>query len=1063
MNFRNISAWCIKNPVPPLIFFFALTLMGLSAFSRMPVTADPDIDFPIAIVVIAQPGAAPAELETQVAQKVEAALRSIAGIDEISSNVSEGNTQIVAQFAIGTPIDRAVNDVRDAVSNIRADLPEGILEPQVYRRDTADNAIAYMSAEAVDMTLEELSWYVDNVVSKRLRGLPGMGNIERGGGVSREIRVILDPAKMQSFGITAAQVNGQLRQTNINTAGGRTEIGASEQSIRVLGNATSAHDLGETPISIGGGRSIKLTAIAVVRDLYAEQRSLSTMDGRQVLSFGLVRSKGASDVSVYDAARAELDKLQIENPKVKFRELFTTVGFTREQYSSSMLAMIEGAFLAVLVVFFFLRDWRATIISAIAIPLSAIPTFYFMDWMGFSLNQISLLALGLVAGVLVDDAIVEIENIVRHMRMGKSAYQASIDAADEIGLAVLATTMAIVAVFLPVGIMPGVSGQFFKNFGLTVVISVLFSLLVARMITPLIAAYFLKSHGHEEHASGNWMQHYLGILRWTLANRWKTVGMGALSFVATIVMFTGIPQIGFKPMGFTFFPDTDWSYSQISVSMVPGTTLSETRRVVENVQTMLKTDVKVVSAAFADINTGSASIYLTLRKDRPISSIEFEKQWSPKLAAIPDARVSFRAQDQGGPPGSGRDLLITLGSDDPVALTKTASKLVEEMRGIKELVAPRLNGELQRPEIIIRPRKDLAASLGVTTAALSQTIRIATIGEIDQNSPKFSLSDRQIRINVTLSEESRRSLATIENLPVPTASGATVPLKSVAAISFGSGPTTIRRNNLIRQISIGADFADGVVKSTADEKIDALPTMKNLPQNVRKLNLGQNRQQNEMLYNFQVALLSGVLLVFAVLVLLYRRLVSPMVNMGSLLLAPLGAAIALRMAGMPVSMPVLIGILMLLGIVAKNSILVVDFALEEIENGASKFNAIMEAGHKRAQPIVMTTVAMVAGMIPTAAAIGGDGAWRQPMGIVVIGGLIVSTVLTLLIVPATFSLALGVEQRLGPWLSYWMTNHGEVEIKERPHLFPAYVHNGFGWVARLFGLGRRPPTVQPAE
>jgi multidrug efflux pump subunit AcrB len=1063
MNFRNISAWCIKNPVPPLIMFLALTLMGISAFSQMAVTQDPDIDFPVAIVVIAQPGAAPTELETQVAQKVESALRSIAGIDEISSNVSEGNAQIVAQFAIGTPIDRAVNDVRDAVSNIRGDLPEGILEPQVYRRDTADNAIAYISAEAVDMTLEELSWYVDNVVSKRLRGLPGMGNIERGGGVSREIRVILDPAKMQSFGITATQVNGQLRQTNVNTAGGRTEIGASEQSIRVLGNASSAHDLGDTPISIGNGRTVKLTDIAKVRDLYAEQRALSTMDGRQVLSFGIVRSKGASDVSVYDAARAELDKMQIENPKVKFDELFSTVGFTREQYNSSMLAMVEGAVLAVLVVFFFLRDWRATIISAIAIPLSAVPTFYFMKWMGFSLNQISLLALGLVAGVLVDDAIVEIENIVRHMRMGKSAYQASIDAADEIGLAVLATTMAIVAVFLPVGIMPGVSGQFFKNFGLTVVISVLFSLLVARMITPLIAAYFLKSHGHAEHASGKWMERYLNILRWTLANRWKTVGLGGLSFAATIVMFSGIPQLGFKPIGFSFFPDTDWSYSQVSISMVPGTTLSETRHVVENVQTMLMKDDKIVRKAFADISTGSASIYLTLKQDRPITSIEFEKRWTPKLAAIPDARVSFRAQDQGGPPGSGRDLLLTLGGDDPAVLSKTASKLVEEMRGLKELVAPRLNGELQRPEIIIRPRKDLAASLGVTTSALSQTIRIATIGEIDQNSPKFSLSDRQIRINVTLSEESRRSLATIENLPVPTANGGTVPLKSVAEISFGSGPTTIRRNNLIRQLSIGADFADGIVKSVADEKIDALPTMKNLPQSVRKLNLGRNKQEGEMLYNFQIALLSGVMLVFAVLVLLYRRLMSPMVNMGSLLLAPLGAAIALRLVGMPVSMPVLIGILMLLGIVAKNSILVVDFALEEMENGANKFEAIMEAGHKRAQPIVMTTVAMVAGMVPTAAAIGGDGAWRQPMGITVMGGLIVSTILTLLIVPATFSLALGVEQRLGPWMSYWMTNHGEVEIKDRPHLFPAYVHKAFGWVFRLFGAGRRAPTVQPAE
>ncbi len=1059
MNFRNISAWSIQNPVPPLVLFFALTLMGIMAFMRMPITADPDIDFPVAIVSVAQPGAAPVELETQVAQKVEAAVRNVSGVDEINSTVREGSATIVVFFTIGTPIDRAVNDIRDAVSSIRSDLPDGILEPQVFRNDTADNPIAYLSAEAVDMTLEELSWYVDNVVNKRLRALDGVGGVERGGGVSREIRVVLDPARMQSMGITAAQVNGQLRQTNINTAGGRTEIGGSEQAIRVLGNARNAFDLGETPISIGGGRTIKLTDVATVRDLYAEQRSLSTMDGRQVLSFALKRAKGESDVAVYDLARAELDKMQIENPKVKFRELFSTVGFSREQYASSMLAMIEGALLAVLVVFFFLRDWRATIISAIAIPLSAIPTFYFMEWMGFSLNQISLLALGLVAGVLVDDAIVEIENIVRHMRMGKSAYQASIDAADEIGLAVLATTMAIVAVFLPVGIMPGVSGQFFKNFGLTVVASVMFSLLVARMITPLLAAYFLKSHGEASHGEGRVMDRYLGILKWSLANRWKTVSLGGISFVLTILLFTGIPPI-LKPIGFAFFPDIDWSYSQVRIEMVPGTTVGDTKRVTENVQKILAADTETVAAAFADIAPGSATIYLTLKADRPISSIAFEQKWASTMASISDARVSFRAQDTGGPPGSGRDIAITLGSDDPAMLTATANKLVSEMRGIKELIAPRLAGELQRPEVTIKPRMDLAASLGVTTAALSQTVRIATIGDIDQNSPKFSLSDRQVPIRVTLSEDSRQSLATIENLPVPTANGGSIPLKSVAQVSFGAGPTSIQRTNLIRRVVVGADFAQGVVSSVAQEKIDALPTMKNLPQNVRTIKTGSNKIQTEMLNNFVIALISGVLLVFAVLVLLYRRLMSPLVNMGSLLLAPLGAAIALRIAGMPVSMPVLIGMLMLLGIVAKNSILVVDFALEEMDRGADKNYAILEAGHKRAQPIVMTTVAMVAGMIPTALALSGDGAWRQPMGIVVIGGLIVSTLLTLLIVPATFSLALGMEQRLGPWLSYWFTNHGEVEMTERPHLFPSRIRR---IVRSVTNRGSRPDIVQPAE
>ncbi len=1041
MSFRNISAWAIKNPVPPIVLFLALMIAGIMAFTRLPVSQDPDIDFPGATISISQPGAAPSELETQVAQKVEAAVRSITGVDEINSTVREGSAFIFVQFKIGTPIDSAVNDVRDAVANIRGDLPDGILEPQVSRVAIADDPIAYFSAEAVDMTIEELSWYVDNVVSKRLRALPGMGSVQRGGGVSREIRVILNPAKMQAYNLTASLVNAQLRQTNINTAGGRTEIAGAEQSIRVLGNAKNAYELGDTLISTGGGRSVKLSAIADVRDLYAEQRSISTMDKRQVLSFGITRAKGESDISVYDRAVAELDKLRIENPKVKYRELFTSVHYSRGQYTSSLEAMIEGALLAVVVVFLFLRDWRATIISAIAIPLSAIPTFWFMELMGFSLNQISLLALGLVAGVLVDDAIVEIENIVRHMRMGKSAYQASMEAADEIGLAVLATTMAIVAVFLPVGIMPGISGQFFKNFGLTVVVAVLLSLAVARLITPMVAAYFLKSHGVAPHADSGWMRQYMKLLGWSLANRWKTVALGGVALASTVGLGAMLP--------FTFFPNIDIDFSQVRIEMVPGTTLSETKAVTERVQTLLADEKDVVEAAFADINVGNATIYLTLRDDRPISSLEFEEKWGPKLGDVADARVNFRAQDSGGPPGSGRDIQITLSGDNPERLAAAASALAEQMRSLPELVAPRVNGDLQRPEIIIKPRMDLAATMGVTTSALSQTIRIATIGDIDQNSPKFSLSDRQIPIRVTLEENSRRDLATLENLPVPTSNGGSVPLKTVAEISFGAGPTTIQRTNLNRRTSVGADLAEGVVSSVANEKIDKLPALTKLPEGISRMNLGQSRMQAELFTNFMIAVVSGILLVFAVLLLLYRRIMPPFVNMGSLLLAPLGAIMALLIAGMPISMPVMIGMLMLFGIVAKNSILVVDFALEEIDRGVDKYTAILEAGHKRAQPIVMTTVAMVAGMVPTAFALSGDGAWRQPMGVVVIGGLIVSTVLTLVIVPASFSLAVGFEERVGPWLSYWLTNGGDAKRPAKP--------------PRLFGRRGPDGTIQPAE
>jgi multidrug efflux pump subunit AcrB len=1014
MNFRNISAWAIRNPVPPLVLFFALTLAGIISFMRMDINAMPDVEFPAVVVSVSQPGASPVELETQVTQRIEAAVRSVNGVDEINSFVGEGYSRTAVTFDIGTPVDRAVNEVRNAVSQIRGELPEGILEPQVTRQNVASGGpFAYISAEARDMSLEELSWYVDNTVSKRLLSISGMANVRRGGGVSREIRVILDPAKMQSQGVTAAQVNAQLRQTNVNAAGGRAEIAGSEQAVRVLGNAVNARQLGETQISVGTGRTVKLSDIAEVRDLYAEQRSLAMMNGRQVLSFGLEKAKGASDVTVYEAVQEELKKLEKESGKVKFTELFTSVKYTKGQYSSAMLAMVEGAVLAVLVVLLFLRDWRATIISALAIPLSAIPAFWFMDMMGFTLNTISLLALSLVAGVLVDDAIVEIENIVRHMRMGKTAYQASIDAADEIGLAVVATTMAIVAVFLPVGLMPGISGKIFEQFGLTVVIAVLISLAVARLITPMVAAYFLKSHGTQSHGEGWLMDRYMGLLRWSLIHRWKTVMLGVISLVATIFAFGSLPT--------EFQPTTNSDFSQVRIEMVPGTTTEQTQVVTEKVARLLRQQPEV-AAAFSDVNPTSASIYLTLNEEREKTSVEFERSMAPRLNEIADARVSFASQSGGG---SGRDLTIALGGDDPEILNRTASKIIAEMSGLPEVVAPRINGDVQRPEITIKPRHDIAADLGVTTAALSQTIRIATLGEIDQNSAKFSLSDRQIPIRVAMNEESRRSLSTIENLPVPTTRGGTVPLKVVADISFGAGPTEVRRTNQVRRIMIGADLAPDLVNSQAMQKINALPTMANLPQGVRRLTMGDSKFEQEMIQNFLIAVVSGVFLLFAVLVLLYKRILPPFVNMGSLILAPLGGALALHITGYAMSMPVYIGLLMLLGIVAKNSILLVDFALEEMDKGVDKWTAIMDAGHKRAQPIVMTTVAMVAGMIPTAVSLSGDAAWRAPMGVTVIGGLILSTVLTLVIVPASFSLAVGFEQRVGPKLARWLTNGGE--------------------------------------
>jgi multidrug efflux pump subunit AcrB len=1117
MNFNNISAWCIRNPVVPIVLFIGLMLAGMVAFSQLKVQNDPDIEFPVVIVVISQPGAAPAEIENQITTKIEASLRSVQGVQNISSTAREGGSETVVEFQIGTDITEAVNDVKNQVDQARGSLPDGILEPQVFKAETSSDPIGYFSISADDMTLEQLSWFVDDIVAKRLLAVPGMAAVERGGGVDREILVVLDPGRMQSIGVTASQINGSLRQFNVNAAGGRSEIAGSRQSVRVLGNSATAYELSQIDIPMGGGRTVKLADVARVSDSYGELTSIGKTDGKAVVTFSIARSRGESDVSVYDGAVAKLDQIEKQNPGIKFNRLFTSVDYVKAQYESSIAAMVEGAVLAVIVVFFFLRDWRATMISAIAIPLSAIPSFWFIQLMGFTLNQMSLLALGLVAGVLVDDAIVEVENIVRHMRMGKSAYQASIDAADEIGLAVVATTFSIVAVFLPVSLMPGIPGQFFKNFGGTVVVSVLMSLAVARMITPMIAAYFLKAHGTAEHGSGPWMDRYMRLLNWSLDNTkakakralidrvpshpaYMTLGYLAALAALYALLFGGAPpaegQVATGPnpllvvfgslfgaplafllgnsvtvliglliglaltkhdtgffawcrfwarrfwarmfdhrvwmMGvglaslllsaFLFtaipaqlFPDTDEDTAQISIEMVPGTTLKQTEQVADAVVELVRTrpEVKQVQQR---VREGNGRLFISLKEEREKTSQEFERELTPFLQKIPDARITFQSFNGVGPGGIGRPVSVMLTGADSVQLEAAATTLVEQMKGVPGIVAPRISADTRRPELIIKPRQELAASLGVSTAAISQTIRIATIGDIDQNAAKFSLADRQIPIRVRLSEDARRDISVIENLPVQTASGGSVPLSRVADISFGSGPVSIRRYNQERRVFVGADLDEGVLKGTAMEAVNKLPIMTNLPQGVSNKPFGEDEIFAELINSFTIALGSAVLLVFGVLVLLYHRFVSPLVNMGSLLLAPLGGLLMLGIFGQPISLPVFIGILMLFGIVAKNSILLIDFAIEEMARGTSRFEAIMEAGHKRAQPIVMTTVAMTAGMVPTALSIGSDSAWRAPMGTVVMGGLILSTLLTLVIVPAGFSLANGLEARLGPRL-----------------------------------------------
>ena len=1002
---RRLSAWAIRHPLPPIVLFVVLLVIGTTAFVRLPVTLNPHLSYPIVSVVITEPGAAPEEVQTQIVRRVEAAVAGIGNIRHILSKAYQGGEETDVEFEIGTPIDRAVTEVRDAITQVQADLPTDILPPVVQRVKIDGGPIVYYAVSSTDMSDRAISWFIDNTVTKRLLTVPGVAQVSRYGGVDREIRVELDPARMQALGITAAQVNDQLTNLNIDLPGGRADLGNGEQTIRVLGGAHTAWQLAQTEIALPGGRFARLGSIATVRDGAAEVRSIEKFNGEPAISFGVQRAPGTSDVAVLKGVQQELANIRKEFPRVNIHRTFSSVTYTKQTYHSALEALIEGSILSVLVVWLFLRDLRATLISALAIPLSAIPAFGVMSWLGFTLNQVSLLALSLVSGVLVDDAIVEIENIVRHKRMGKSAFQAALDAADEIALAVVATSCTIIAVFMPVSFMSGIIGQYFKQFGLTVAAAVFFSLLVARLLTPVIAAYTLKSEPLPEQHDGPIMKRYLHVLRWCVHHRWITIFFGVMFFAASIAGLILVPK--------TFVQNSDSSSASLSIELPPGVQLADTEKVANAAYRILARQRYVKSIDESVGGNGSvrgANLFISLvpPNERPMSQTQWQNQMLAKLRRIPNAQIYF--QNFNGD-SDGHDITMDLTGDNLSLLEHTAHRVMSQMAALPDLRDVSSADGLPRPEIRIRPRFDLAAELGVTVADISQTIRIATLGDLLQNDAKFTLPDRQVPILVNLKRSARANLNTLENLPVPTASGGSVPLKAVADFGFGQGPTEIHSRDQRLRIAIDADL-NGVQLGKAMKQIHALPALTHLPSGVHLAETGNARLMSELFTDFLIAMGTGILMVFAVLVLLFARVLQPITILSALPLSIGGAVAALFITDRPLSLGVMIGFLMLMGIVAKNSILLVDFAIEEMRAGKDRLTALLEAGHKRARPIVMTTVAMVAGMLPVAFAIGDP--FRAPMAIGVIGGLVTSTGLTLVVVPAGFTLIDDIERWVAP-------------------------------------------------
>ena len=995
----NISAWSIRNPIFSVVLFVVLTLLGVFSFGQLPITRFPNVDIPIVQVQVRQPGAAPAELESQITKKVEDAVSGVAGIKHIISTVSEGLSQTTIEFRIEVNTDRALNDVKDAVAKIRADLPRGIEEPLIARLDIVGLPIVTYAVSGNNKTLEETSWFVDDVVARRVQGIKGVSSVPRIGGVDREILVELDTDRLLALGVTAGDVSRQLRATNVDLAGGRGEIAGREQSIRTLAGARTVDELAATKIAIPGGRQVRLSDLGRISDTAAEQRRYARFDGRPVVGFGVTRATGASDAVVSKLIDAKIADIRKEFPDISIEKIDSNVAYTVGNYESAMKTLVEGALLSVLVVFLFLRDWRATLITSIALPLSIIPTFWAIHSLGFSLNLVSLLAVTLATGVLVDDAIVEIENIVRHMHMGKTPYKASLEAADEIGLAVIAISLTIMAVFAPVSFMSGVAGQYFKQFGLTVAIAVFFSLLVARLITPLLAAYFLRPHPEHVVREGWIMRNYVQLVTWSVRHRFLTMIAGIGIFIVSIMASGMLPQ--------GFIPKADEARILVGIELPPGSKLDDTQRVTDHItRTLLaKPEIKSVFVDGGKVGMGAsevrvAQIVVNLKHKslRKKTQTEVQNELNVDLRAIPDTRFWFLNEN------GQRGLSLVVSGPDIAAVEKTAAEVASQMKRIPVISNVVSTAALDRPEIRVDPNGDRAAELGVSTEAIADAIRIATIGDVDANLAKYNAGDRLIPIRVRLKSDARESMDILENVRVITRTGASVPLSSVANIHYAQGPTSISRYDRVRRVALEADLTGTDALGEVIKEIMALPAAKSRPASVSIKESGDAEIMGEVFAGFLQAMGAGLMMVLAVLVLLFASVLQPITILLSLPLSIGGVIFALYITNNPVSMPVVIGILMLIGIVTKNAIMLVDFAIERMKHGMDREEAIIDAGRKRARPIVMTTIAMVAGMVPPALGVGDGGEFRAPMAIGVVGGLLVSTLLSLIFVPAFFTI-----------------------------------------------------------
>lgn len=1000
----NLATWSIRNPIPSILLFALLTLAGMAGFQRLGIQDLPDLDLPTIRLELRQPGAAPAQLETEVARKVENSLATLRSLRHLTTRINDSVVTITATFSLERNLNEALTDAKDAVDRIRSDLPADLEAPRISKVTVGPGgAMLTYAVASSHMDEEALSWWVDDELAKVVQSVPGVADFTRLGGVKREVSITLDPARLAGLGATAADVSRALAKVQREASGGRGQIDGGEQSVRTLATVQRASELADYPIVLTDGRRIHLGQVATVQDGAAERTQAAMLDGKPALGFQIWRTKGFDEIRIAKALESKLEGLKSRYPDVTLLRVNSTVEHTQEQYEGSMHMLFEGALLAVVVIWLFLRDWRATVIGATALPLSIIPAFAYMHWAGYTLNTITLLALAVVVGILVDDAIVEVENIARHMNGGKSARQATEDAVNEIALAVAATTATLIVVFLPTAFMGGVPGLVFTQFGWTIVVAVALSFAVARVVTPMMAVWLVKPSQAHTQADGPSMRAYLRLARWCLQHR------GVTAVAALVVFAASAALLPLLPTG--FIPPADRGSTTISMELPPGASLAQTMDRAERARQAIR-DVPGVKRVFVfaggqsepgEVRRASLVVVLAERDQRP-KQMNVERLMRERLAEIAGARFTLSSGS------SGEKMELVLSSADVPALMATARRLELELQDLSELQNISSSAGNERLDVVVRPELERATERGVSTSSIADTLRVALSGDRSSALPKFNVEDRQIDIRVRMSASLRQDLQTLGALMVP-ARGGLVPLSSVAKISMEAGPSQIDRFDRERQVTVTADLA-GAALGNALQSAKALEVLRQRPAHVKVLESGDAENQAELFGGMKGAMTAGVLLVYTVLVLLFKDWFQPLTILSAVPLSVGGAFGALLLTHSQLNLPSLIGLVMLMGIVTKNSILVVDFAIEAERKGMQRFEALVDACHKRAQPITMTSVAMAAGLTPLALGFGADASFRQPMAITVIGGLLTSTAMSLLVVPVTYSYVADLESWL---------------------------------------------------